>query len=74
MVVPVYDHFRPHSLGELVDLLVAMVTLIICTLNFLMSFVDRLAWANLSLSVSESMGLPLSILGAYQSWPGAALI
>ncbi|VVO82703.1 putative sulfoacetate transporter SauU [Pseudomonas fluorescens] len=41
------------------------VILAICTLNFLMSFVDRLAWANLSLSVSESMGLPLSTLGAY---------
>ncbi|MFG0393027.1 nitrate/nitrite transporter [Pseudomonas sp. zbq_4] len=41
------------------------VILGICTLNFLMSFVDRLAWANLSLSVSESMGLSLSTLGAY---------
>jgi sugar phosphate permease len=41
------------------------VILFVCTLSFFMSFVDRLAWSNLSLTVGEALNLPLSTLGVF---------
>lgn len=41
------------------------VILLICTLTFFMSFVDRLAWSNLSLLIGNAIDLPLSVLGIF---------
>ena len=41
------------------------IILTICTMTFFMSFVDRLAWSNLSLMVSSTIDLPLSALGIF---------
>jgi sugar phosphate permease len=39
--------------------------LFICWLSFLFSFIDRLAWANVSVSVGASLGLPVAALGIF---------
>lgn len=41
------------------------VILGVCWLTFLVSFVDRLAWANVSVSVGGALGLPLAALGVF---------
>jgi len=41
------------------------VILVICWLTFLLSFVDRLTWANVAVSVGESLGLPVAALGVF---------
>jgi MFS family permease len=41
------------------------VILFICWLAFLLSFVDRLTWANVAVSVGDSLGLPVAALGVF---------
>ena len=41
------------------------VILFVCWLAFLLSFVDRLAWANVAVSVGATLGLPVAALGAF---------
>ncbi len=41
------------------------VILLVCTLTFFMSFVDRLAWSNLSLTIGSALDLPISVLGVF---------
>lgn len=43
------------------------VVLFACSLAFLVSFVDRLAWAAVSTSVGADLGLPVSALGVFAS-------
>ena len=39
--------------------------LFIAWLSFLLSFVDRLTWANVAVSVGGSLGLPVAALGIF---------
>jgi sugar phosphate permease len=39
--------------------------LFVCFLTFLISFVDRLTWANVAVPVSGSLGLPVAALGIF---------
>ncbi len=39
--------------------------LFVCFLTFLVSFVDRLTWANVAVPVSGSLGLPVAALGIF---------
>lgn len=41
------------------------VILFTCWLTFLLSFVDRLTWANVAVSVGDSLGLPVAVLGVF---------
>ena len=41
------------------------IVLFICWLTFLISFVDRLTWANVAVSVGGSLGLPVAALGVF---------
>jgi MFS family permease len=41
------------------------VILFVAWLSFLLSFVDRLAWANVAISVGGSLGLPIAALGIF---------
>jgi len=41
------------------------VILFVCWLTFLISFVDRLTWANVAVSVGGSLGLPVAALGVF---------
>jgi sugar phosphate permease len=41
------------------------VILFVAWLSFLLSFVDRLAWANVAVSVGGSLGLPIAALGIF---------
>lgn len=41
------------------------VILFVCWLTFLASFVDRLTWANVAVSVGGSLGLPVAALGVF---------
>lgn len=41
------------------------VILFVCWLSFLLSFIDRLAWANVAVSVGASLGLPVAALGIF---------
>jgi MFS transporter, ACS family, glucarate transporter len=41
------------------------VILFVCWLTFLLSFVDRLTWANVAVSVGGSLGLPIAALGVF---------
>jgi sugar phosphate permease len=41
------------------------VILFIDWIAFLLSFIDRLAWANVAVSVGESLGLAVAALGAF---------
>lgn len=39
--------------------------LFVCFLTFLISFIDRLTWANVAVPVSGSLGLPIAALGIF---------
>src|SRR5262245_39368393 len=39
--------------------------LLIAWLSFLMSFIDRLAWANVAIPVGHALGIPLAALGIF---------
>ncbi|HWK45202.1 MAG TPA: MFS transporter [Stellaceae bacterium] len=41
------------------------VILFIASLSFLLSFIDRLTWANVAVSVGGSLGLPVAALGIF---------
>jgi sugar phosphate permease len=41
------------------------VILLIAWLSFLISFVDRLAWGNVAISVGQSLGMPVGALGIF---------
>lgn len=41
------------------------VILFVCWLTFLVSFLDRLTWANVAVSVGTSLGLPVAALGVF---------
>jgi len=41
------------------------VILFIAWIAFLLSFIDRLAWANVAVSVGESLGLTVAVLGVF---------
>ncbi len=41
------------------------VILFVCWLTFLVSFLDRLTWANVAVSVGASLGLPVAALGVF---------
>ncbi len=45
--------------------LYSWVILSVCFLTFLVSFVDRLTWANVAIPVSLSLGLPVAALGIF---------
>ena len=41
------------------------VILFIAWISFLVSFVDRLAWGNVAISVGQSLGIPVAALGIF---------
>ena len=41
------------------------IILLIVWLSFLISFVDRLAWGNVAISVGQSLGMPVAALGIF---------